>query len=147
MPNLLLIFSALYLLGFRHAYAPVESLGRRIWTSLEGARSFAAARGGISGDFFRGAVWGMLPCGMVYSALGLAVIALDPWSAAIVMIAFGVSTLPVLLALGLLSRAAVARLQQPKVRRALGVLLIALALWNVYLIPARVRGVELSFFC
>jgi hypothetical protein len=147
LPNVLLIFSALYLMGFTHAYAPVESFGRRVWSSLDGARAFAQSRGGVSGDLLRGAIWGLLPCGMVYSALGLAILALDPLGAAFVMIVFGVSTLPVLLALGLLSKAAVAKLQTRPVRRLLGMALLATALWNVWLIPERVKGVTLPFLC
>lgn len=147
LPNVLLIFSALYLMGFTHAYAPVESFGRRIWMSLDGARAFAQARGGIGGDLLRGAIWGLLPCGMVYSALGLAILALDPLGAAGVMAVFGLSTLPVLLALGLLSKSAIAKLQTPGVRRLLGAGLLATALWNVWLIPERVKGATLPFFC
>ncbi len=147
IPNLLLILSAIYLMGFRQAYAPVESFGRKIWRGLDGVRLFATAKGGMSGDLLRGAVWGMLPCGMVYSAIGLAVLAVDPLGAAIVMTAFGVSTMPVLLALGLLSKSAVAKLQTPRVRAGLGVALLLLAVWNVTLIPARIRGTTLSFFC
>lgn len=147
LPNLLLVFSALYLMGFRHAYAPVESFGRRVWSSLNGARAFAQSQGGVGGELLRGAIWGLLPCGMVYSALGLAVLALDPLGAALVMIAFGLSTLPVLLALGLLSKSALATLQTTKVRRLLGIALLLTALWNVWLIPARVKGTALPFFC
>jgi uncharacterized protein len=105
------------------------------------------ARGGHLGDVMRGAVWGMLPCGMVYSALGVAVIAIDPLPAATVMIAFGVSTMPVLLALGILSKQAITVLQSARTRRFLGVVLLALAAWNIYLIPARIQGASLSFFC
>ncbi len=147
VPNLLLVFSALYLMGYQQAYAPVESFGRAVWTRMSGARQLVQTRGGFWGDLLRGGLWGFLPCGMVYSALGLAVLTLDPLAAALVMIAFGVSTLPVLLALGLLSQQTLSKLKQPKVRRSLGIALLALAIWNVTLIPARVNGLSLSFFC
>lgn len=147
VPNLLLVLSALYLMGFQHAYAPIESFGRNVWNGLGAARSFAHTRGGLWGDLLRGGLWGMLPCGMVYSALGLAVLAFDPLGAALVMIAFGLSTMPILIALGLLSQQALAKLKQANIRRALGVLLLLLALWNVVLIPSRVRGVSLPFLC
>jgi uncharacterized protein len=147
VPNVLLLLSALYLMGFQHAYAPVEQVGRRAWKSLAPARAYAAKHAGFTGDLMRGAVWGLLPCGMVYSALGLAVLAINPAEAAIVMIAFGASTLPVLLAIGALSKTTLARLQTVTTRRVLGGALLLLALWNVYLVPARVRGVTLPFLC
>jgi uncharacterized protein len=147
VPNVLLVLSALYLMGFQRAYAPIETFGRTVWNSLGAARGLVQTRGGIAGDLLRGGLWGLLPCGMVYSALGLAVLAVDPIGAALVMAAFGASTMPVLLALGLLSKQTLTKLKQPNVRRGLGGLLLLLALWNVALIPARIRGSALPFWC
>jgi uncharacterized protein len=147
LPNLLLLLSALYLMGFRQAYAPVENMGQQVWRRLDGARTWASARGGVGGDFLRGALWGMLPCGMIYSALGLAVLAAHPLEGALVMAAFGASTLPVLLALGMLSKSAVKRLQTTRTRRWLGAALLMLVAWNLYLLPARLQGVRFSFVC
>lgn len=147
IPNLMLVLSALYLMGFQQAYAPVESVGRAVWARMRSARELVQSRGGLWGDLLRGGLWGFLPCGMVYSALGLAVLTLDPLAAALVMIAFGLSTLPVLLALGILSQQTLHKLKQPVVRRNLGIALLILAVWNVTLIPARVNGLSLSFFC
>jgi uncharacterized protein len=147
LPNLLLILSALYLMGFQQTYGPIEGAGRRVWRKLDGVRNFASARGGIGGDLLRGAVWGLLPCGMIYSALGLAVLAATPAGGALVMAAFGAATLPVLIALGMLSADAVKRLQTHNMRRFLGGALLLLVLWNLYLLPGRLRGVQHSFFC
>lgn len=147
LPNLLLLLSALYLMGFRQAYAPVENMGQRVWRRLDGARSWASARGGTGGDLLRGALWGMLPCGMIYSALGLAVLAAHPLDGALVMAAFGVSTLPVLLALGMLSKNAVKKLQTTRTRRWMGCVLLLLVVWNLYLLPDRLHGIRFSFFC
>jgi uncharacterized protein len=147
LPNLPLLFSALYLIGFNSTYAPIESVGRGVWRQFEGIRSWATVRGGISGDLIRGALWGMVPCGMIYSALGLAVLAAQPLDGAIVMAAFGASTLPVLTAIGLLSKNAVKRLQTFTMRRWFGGAILLLVLWNLYLLPDRLRGVQFSFLC
>jgi sulfite exporter TauE/SafE len=50
--------------------------------------------------FALGALWGWLPCGMVYGALVVALASGDPVSGALTMAAFGLGTLPNLLALG-----------------------------------------------
>jgi uncharacterized protein len=147
LPNLLLMLSALYLMGFHQAYAPIENAGNYVWRNLGGARRWAAANTGMRGDLARGAVWGMMPCAMIYSALGLAVLAATPVGGALVMMAFGASTLPVLLALGVLSQNAVKRIQSVAARRLLGAVLLALVAWNVYLLPDRLSGVRFSFFC
>jgi uncharacterized protein len=147
LPNLLLLLSALYLMGFQQAYAPIEKAGQRLWCGLLGARNWASARGGVTGDYIRGALWGLLPCGMIYSALGLAVLAAHPLDGALLMAAFGASTLPVLLALGMLSKTAVRRLQTPQMRRWLGAALLLLVVWNLYLLPDRLNGIRFSFLC
>ena len=44
--------------------------------------------------FFRGAAWGLLPCGLVYGALALALASGSARGGAVVMLAFGAGTLP-----------------------------------------------------
>ena len=63
------------------------------------------------------------------------------------MAAFGASTLPVLLALGMLSKNAVRRLQTANMRRWMGAALLLLVAWNLYLLPDRLHGVRFSFLC
>ena len=65
----------------------------------------------------------------------------------LVMAVFGASTLPVLLALGMLSKNAVKQLQTAKMRRWLGCMLLLLVVWNMYLLPDRLHGVRFSFLC
>jgi sulfite exporter TauE/SafE len=48
---------------------------------------------------FAGLLWGWIPCGMVYAALPLALVAGGPMQGALIMLAFGVGTLPNMLAL------------------------------------------------
>jgi len=50
--------------------------------------------------FMAGAVWGWLPCAMVYSALVSAMLSGSAAGGAAVMLAFGLGTLPMMLALG-----------------------------------------------
>ncbi len=53
------------------------------------------------GMFVSGAVWGFLPCGMVYAALFYAMLSGSPLGGALAMSGFGLGTLPVLLGAGL----------------------------------------------
>lgn len=147
LPNFLLLLSALYLLGFQQAVAPAERAGHALWRSLAGVRERSASWRGTGADLLCGAIWGLAPCGMIYSALGLAVLAAHPLDGALVMAAFGVATLPVLLTLGVLSERTASRLRQPQVRRALGVALLVLVAWNMVLLPGRLNGVHHAFWC
>lgn len=58
----------------------------------------ALAEKSLSGRFVLGLANGLLPCGLVYAALGLAVAAGSPWWGAAVMVAFGAGTTPALAA-------------------------------------------------
>ena len=49
--------------------------------------------------YVAGLGWGLIPCGMVYGALALALLAGNPLGSALVMLAFGAGTLPNLLLL------------------------------------------------
>lgn len=55
--------------------------------------------GGLIRRYGMGLAWGLVPCGMVYGALALALLAGNAPSGALVMGAFGLGTLPNLLAL------------------------------------------------
>lgn len=57
-----------------------------------------AARADLGSRVGFGVVNGLLPCGLVYSSLALAVAAADPIGGALVMTVFGLFTLPALLA-------------------------------------------------
>jgi sulfite exporter TauE/SafE len=43
-------------------------------------------------------VWGWMPCGFAYTVLLHAALAADPWGSAATMIAFGMGTIPAMLA-------------------------------------------------
>ncbi len=117
---LLLVWFAARLAGVTPAFSY-----RLPWLERLGARLYRA--GGLLGRLAFGAVSGLLPCGLVYAALSLAVGAGSPVAGALVMAAFGLGTVPALaLAAGALRRLTGAR---PWVRRgvALGVLVAGLA--------------------
>ncbi|MEC3765708.1 MULTISPECIES: sulfite exporter TauE/SafE family protein [Cupriavidus] len=65
--------------------------------------AFVRARGGLARRYGVGLAWGLVPCGMVYGALTLALLAGNAGSGALVMGVFGLGTLPNLLVLSGLS--------------------------------------------
>ncbi len=90
----------------------------------------------LAGLFVGGTVWGFCPCAMVYGTLFYAMLAGSWFGGALVMLAFGLGTLPALLASGLgfatLRRRATSDRWQP----AVGIALIALSLASVAIPPA-----------
>lgn len=100
--NLMLVALGLYLTGVSQALAVTERWGQAVWRRLEplGRRYLPARTPGRA--FLLGTVWGMLPCGMVYSVLSAALLTGSAPRGAALMLAFGLGTLPNLLLAGLL---------------------------------------------
>ncbi len=88
-------FSLLGIAGFSEGLNKVMSpIGRPLrWMS-----SKLSHVNGLHGAFLKGAVWGFLPCGLVYSALVYAALSGGPERGAAVMAGFGLATIPALIA-------------------------------------------------
>ncbi|SDO58283.1 hypothetical protein SAMN04488595_10171 [Ralstonia sp. 25mfcol4.1] len=78
-----------------------------------------------------GLAWGLVPCGMVYGALALALLAGNAVSGALVMGAFGLGTLPNLLVISGLSGYLRQLSRKPAVRVASGLVVIGFGLLGV----------------
>lgn len=118
--------------GARWLRAP-ERLGARVWRRLQPLVSARLPRRPVPRALLSGALWGWLPCGLVYSALLAATAAGSAGGGAGTMVAFGLGTVPALAGLsGLASR--LPRLGGSRAR-ILGLLVIACGLWTA-LLPA-----------
>jgi hypothetical protein len=85
------------------------------------------------GSVLLGALWGFMPCGLVYSMLTLSLLSGSAWAGAGLMLMFGMGTLPAVLGGGLLaSYAAGGRGMAIGVRRCAGVLLLTLGCWALW---------------
>jgi sulfite exporter TauE/SafE len=87
---------------------------------------------GASGRIALGLVWGLMPCALVYSALPLALLAGGAWQGGAVMLAFGLGTVPNLLASGVLLARARRFMSALAVRRAAAGMMIAFALFGIW---------------
>lgn len=94
---------------------------------LSQAMSRALKRGGRWGVILLGALNGLLPCGLVYSALLLAASTGGSLAGALGMVLFGVGTLPPLLVVGVGAAAVSARFRQALTRVA-GALIVLVGL-------------------
>ena len=96
---------------------------------LSRAAQIVARRDAVAARVMFGSLTGLLPCGMVYAALGMAVAAGGALTGAGVMIAFGAATIPGLTILSVgLQRIARRSLWT---RRAVALLILILGLWSV----------------
>jgi len=99
--NVMLVLVGLYLMGAARLLARLEPLGGPLWRRLQpfAARGLAART--LPQAYAAGLAWGWLPCGLVYGALAAAAFAGTPAGGALAMFAFGLGTLPNLIAAGL----------------------------------------------
>jgi uncharacterized protein len=112
----------------------ISPLARRVYPPRSLGQAFGA-----------GLAWGWIPCGMVYAALPLALVAGGPVQGALVMLAFGVGTLPNLLLVDLAATRLVARGSGPAtlawVRPLAGVVIVVFGLSGAAH-AARVAGAQ-----
>ena len=81
--------------------AAIEMGGAVVWRTLA-PLSQKIPRSGISQALLLGALWGWLPCGLVYSMLLLGVLGGSALHGALLMLVFGLGTLPVMMSGSLL---------------------------------------------
>ncbi len=123
LASLMLILLGLYLAGIWRVLTMLEMLGAKLWQRIQPlSRSLLPVRS-VSQSFLLGTLWGWLPCGLVYSVLVAAVASASPLQGGLLMAAFGLGTLPALLAMGMAAVQLKQVLQNLWFRRASGLLI------------------------
>jgi sulfite exporter TauE/SafE len=132
LAGVFMVLLGLYLGGWSRLLARIELAGGVVWRRLEPlGRGLLPVRVAWQA-LLLGALWGWLPCGLVYTALVWTVASGGAVEGGLLMLAFGLGTLPNLLLMGV----AAARLQGwvrlPAVRRTAGALVVLFGLWQLY---------------
>lgn len=122
----LLIAMGLYLAGVWHGILILERLGHRLWQRIG-----PGIRAGQGSTLLLGMSWGLLPCGLVYGTLAWAASVADPLRAGWLMFAFGLGTLPAVVAGGWFSTAVLAPLRRRGLRLAAGALIVVFGIWTL----------------
>ena len=122
--SLMLIALGLYLAGIWHGVTYLESAGKAIWKTLQPYSKRYIPVQNFRQAFILGGLWGWLPCGLVYSVLIAAIATGSAVSGGLLMLAFGLGTLPTLLTMGMAAVRLKTVLQNIWVRRASGLLVL-----------------------
>lgn len=120
--NLLLVALGLYLGGWSRLVSRLEIPGRWVWKHIQPRLAPLLPVDTLPKALATGALWGWLPCGLVYSLLATALLAGSATGGAVVMLAFGLGTLPNLMAAGLAAGRMQAAFRGRRVRQAAGAL-------------------------
>ena len=129
--QLMLVALGLYLLGISRYLDLFERAGRALWRRIQPATSGFRPAGSSPRAFVCGMLWGLLPCGLVYSVLAIALLSGSAASGALIMLAFGLGTLPALLAAGTLLPGLQGMFRAQIARRAAGGIIIAFGLFGL----------------
>lgn len=130
--NLLLVFLGLYLAGLSHMVVQLERLGGIIWQRLQPYSKKLLPVRSVPQAFALGALWGWLPCGLVYSLLVAAMASGSATDGGMIMLAFGLGTLPNLLAMGYFARHLKTFMQHRGVRLSAGLLVAGFGVLGLY---------------
>jgi hypothetical protein len=137
----MLIVVGLYLAGAGRLMSRIESLGLPLWRRVQPlAARLLPARTPLQ-SYAAGLAWGCLPCAMVYAALAAATFSGGAVRGALGMAAFGLGTLPFLLAAGWLA----ARLRAW--RAAAGVAVLGFGVYGLANATAVGEGIRRGLLC
>ncbi|HRD66676.1 MAG TPA: sulfite exporter TauE/SafE family protein [Candidatus Competibacter sp.] len=129
--GLFMILLGLYLAGWWPVLGHLERAGGVLWRRIEplGRRLLPvrvpAQALGV------GLVWGWLPCGLVYSVLVWAIGSGGAGQGALLLLGFGLGTLPTLLAMGTVAATLAGFVRRPIVRQAAGMLVILFGAYEI----------------
>ncbi len=131
--GLFMIALGLYLGGWWFGLVAIEKVGSSVWQRLSPyAAKFTPVKY-IHQAWLYGLVWGWLPCGLVYSMLIMALSAGSALQGGLVMLAFGLGTLPNLLLMGVFAFYFTKISRNLWVRRFAGVSVMVMGFWQLYL--------------
>lgn len=136
--GILIILVGLQLAFGWRILAPLESAGAKIWKRIAPAAKGLVPVETMTQALGLGLIWGWLPCGLVYSVLLLAATTTETASGALVMIAFGLGTLPVMLATGM-SASKLAQFMSGK-RLGAGLLIILIGIATIAMPVMKLSG-------
>ncbi|RZI42740.1 sulfite exporter TauE/SafE family protein [Herbaspirillum sp. HC18] len=128
LANLMLIALGLYLMGVWRGLAYLEAGGQVVWRRVQPLVRHLLPVDNVGKAFALGGLWGWVPCGMVYSVLLTAMLSGSATSGAMVMLAFGAGTLPVLVTMGMLGSRLQGWTRRRGVRIASGMIVLAFGL-------------------
>jgi hypothetical protein len=129
--GILLIFMGLSMGQWWQGIRYVERIGAPLWKRLSPFTRRLLPVNHAGQALALGALWGWLPCGLVYSTLGWAALQPTIGSAALTMMFFGLGTLPSMLATGYAASWISGLKSNQMFRKFTGALLILFGLWTL----------------
>ena len=129
--GLLIITMGLYIAGWWLGLTRLEQWGSHLWKHIQPLTKRLLPVTTYTRATSLGLLWGFLPCGLVYSTLSWAIAMADSVESSLLMLAFGLGTLPSMLISGFAGKQLLARLRQKGIRAIAGGLMIIFGLFTL----------------
>ena len=129
----MMVAIGLYLAGWLPQLAIVEKIGVPVWKKLEPLGRKLLPVASLPKAMAYGLIWGWLPCGLVYFVLLWALTAGNAAQGALTMLAFGIGTLPTLLATGFMTSWLTRFARSTRARQLVGLLIVAMAIGSLFI--------------
>ncbi len=128
LAGLLLIAMGLYIAGWWMGLTQLEKIGGGLWRRVQPLTQKLLPVHSSGQALQLGLLWGLLPCGLIYSTLSWALATANGLQSALLMLAFGLGTLPSMLISGLAGKKVLSFLRQQKMRAIAALLMIVLGI-------------------
>ena len=145
--NAIVVLLGLHVAGWGGLVRHLESAGGPAWRAIQPFGSRYLPPDTPARAVKLGLFWGWIPCGLVYSTLALALVTGAAWRGALIMLAFGLGTLPNLLAAGLVAQRVRPALRLRWVRSLAGGLIVALGIAGLVRIPGLAEAIRNGVLC
>ena len=132
LANLMLVALGLTLMNAWHGLSRLEAMAQVAWRRVQPLIRRLLPVTQVWQAAALGGLWGWVPCGMVYSVLMTALLTGSATQGAMVMLAFGLGTLPLLFIIGVLGTSVQALLQKSTVRRLAGLLVLIFGVLGLF---------------
>lgn len=127
----ILVAMGLYIGQWWLGISRLEQAGSKVWQYVQPLTRHLMPIKTVQQAYCCGLLWGLLPCGMIYSILAWTVSSNQtPW-AGLIMLAFGLGTLPAMLLNVVFFREFKRYMQHPLVRNSFALLLIVLGIVTI----------------
>jgi sulfite exporter TauE/SafE len=132
LASVMLIAMGFYLAGIWQGVRHIENAGGMLWKKIQPYSRGLLPADSLPKVFGLGVLWGWLPCGLVYTVLLSALAMGGALRGGLVMLAFGLGTLPNLLAVGLFYSSVRKFSQLKPVRLVAGALVAGLGAYGLF---------------
>ena len=133
LAGVLLIAMGLAIADWWRGISVLERAGARVWAPVQRLSARLLPLRHPYQGLLLGLCWGLMPCGLIYSALAWTATAQDALRSATLMLLFGLGTLPAMLATSFGAAGVQALLRRRGLKLLIALGLIAAGAWSLYL--------------